>query len=286
MAPAFPQYSHCLSRRCSHPRNPFGRDHCQDCGADLVVAGRFRLGEQIHRSRGTSTTITTVVDQSHPQAPHRLLKVLHEGGDAGQQQFFREQSLLQHLSNQSLGELGSWNANGGPPLPHPTVSEMIAFAPWRSGIDASLGFVMDDLRGRSLAEELERSGPPSWGRFQGWFTQLIYLVRYLHRHQIVHGDIKPSNLILQGDQLRLIDFGAAGFVGDRSPQSSFGFCPPAIANRPLTYQRDWYALGVTCIQLLTGHHPVDLLAAGTDWQTCVPNLSPTLQRRMAAWMMI
>ena len=225
------------------------------------------------------------MDDQRPQSPRRLLKVLHQWDLRWQEQFRRESRLLTHLSRSPL-KRGSTVLLSPTPFPYSTAADLIEFDPMASGISDPMGIVMDCLPGRSLGDVVEASGALSWGQFQPLFRQLIQLVRYLHRHQMVHGDIKPDNIMIHRNQLSLVDFGAAGFVGEHSPQTSLGFCPLAIANRPLAYQRDWYALAWTCIHLLTGQHPIELIRSGADWQTVVPKLPPALKQRMVTWMMI
>ena len=306
-SPRLPRYSDCLGPRCRHPRNEFGRDRCQDCGADLLLAQRFRLGERVHVNHGTGSSLTTVIDRAAPpNSPLRLLKVLHRTDAPWQHQFRRESQFLRHLSGS--GQQNAIHA-GNSVVPRSGDRDWLVFDYWASGIDCPGGFVMDYLPGRSLADELRQQGTIHWTRLQGWLPQLIQLVRFLHRHQIIHGDIKPSNLILCPDQssqdrLSIVDFGAAGFVGDRLPlsQASPGFCPTTMVNKPLTYQRDWYALGWTCIQLLTGQHPLELTHLASlrwrerggrpsehsflDWRALVPQMAPSLRQRMNSWMTI
>lgn len=298
--------SHCLNPHCRAPHNPFGRDRCPDCTADLLLGGRFRLGTRLHTNPNTHTSLTLVTDEGMEGHPQRLLKVLHRSCPQWEQQFQREAQLLQRLS-QPIFCTAPTGAQALVPRSLP--DDWLEFD-WDSGIQAPMGYVMDYLPGRSLAEELQaHGGSIPWTRLRVWLPQLIQLVNFLHHHQIVHGDIKPDNIIvtqaplsqdrLSQDRLQLIDFGAAGNVGDRSfiDQSSAGFCPKSMVGEPLAYQRDWYALGWTCIQLLTGYHPLDFPRPGEantlsaegiaiDWHHLIPQLNPALEQRMNSWLMV
>ncbi|MEM1426815.1 MAG: serine/threonine-protein kinase, partial [Cyanobacteria bacterium P01_H01_bin.130] len=191
-----PSYSHCLGARCPHPHNPFGRDRCEACGADLVIADRFRLGERLPCSvRGSATSLTVVMDDQRPQSPRRLLKVLHQWDPRWQIQFRRESRLLTHLSRSPLTR-GPSTLLSPSPFPYSSAADLIEFDPMASGISDPMGIVMDCLPGRSLGDVVDASGSLSWGQFQQLFRQLIQLVHYLHRHQIVHGDIKPDNIMI------------------------------------------------------------------------------------------
>ncbi|MEM9770367.1 MAG: protein kinase [Cyanobacteria bacterium P01_D01_bin.73] len=308
MSTSYPKHSHCLNDGCRSPINEFGRDRCQDCMAHLRLGGRFRLGERLWGGRRTGTSLTLVVDEANPDAPPRLLKLLHRSDPHWQQQFRWEAELLWQLSQStqrvSTREFATQKSAQKStmieqsPVPYSDEGDWIE-PDWQSGLGGTVGVVMDYLPGRSLAEELRQNGPIPWSRLAVWLPQLIQLVYFLHRRQVIHGDIKPDNFLLCGDRLHIIDFGAAGFVGDRPPlaQSSPGYCPAAITDSPLTYQRDWYALGRTCVQLLTGQHPIELIRCSEfqgllndhscfDWRLLEPQMSVSLGQRMNAWMSI
>jgi serine/threonine-protein kinase len=98
-------------------------------------------------------------------------------------------------------------------------------------------------------------------------------MQYLHSQQVIHRDIKPANIIRrnQDRKLVLIDFGAvkdqvnpaAASLSEQTALTSYaigtpGYAPPEqMAMRPV-YSSDIYALGVTCLYLLTAKSPKDL----------------------------
>lgn len=78
--------------------------------------------------------------------------------------------------------------------------------------------VMDYIEGESLDKLLKRGERPSQAQVIQWACQLLEALCYLHSrppHGILHGDIKPSNIMLtpQGD-IRLIDFNIALALGE------------------------------------------------------------------------
>lgn len=86
-----------------------------------------------------------------------------------------------------------------------------------------------------------------------YFAELCELVEHVHREQLVHCDIKPSNVLIGDDeQVYLVDFGIARFVGERDgPQNDSRqpgtrrYCAPE-QNRPgteITRATDIYSLG-------------------------------------------
>ncbi|MBW4651282.1 MAG: serine/threonine protein kinase [Kastovskya adunca ATA6-11-RM4] len=129
--------------------------------------------------------------------------------------------------------------------------------------------VQEYIKGATLARLIRRSGPLSEGAVKYFLREMLPLLQYVHKHQVIHRDIKPQNIIRCQDdgRLVLIDFGAVKeqiALGDTSvklPTTHFigtmGFAPPEQFTLRPVYGSDIYALGVTCLYLLTGRGPLD-----------------------------
>jgi hypothetical protein len=86
---------------------------------------------------------------------------------------------------------------------------------------------------------------------------------YAHRHNVIHGDLKPANLMLTNDGvLKLVGFGMAGVVemlhrsGKQIRSHDLIYLSPEQLNGELPDHRtDIYALGMILYELLTGHPP-------------------------------
>ncbi len=105
-----------------------------------------------------------------------------------------------------------------------------------------------------------------------WLQSLADILDTIHQHKIIHKDINPSNIIIQPQQktLQFIDFGIATYL-KRSQQEShlinqlervgtLNYIPPEQTGRinlSLDYRADYYSLGVTFYQILTGHLPFE-----------------------------
>jgi len=103
--------------------------------------------------------------------------------------------------------------------------------------------------------------------------QLLQALYYAHKHQFVHGDIKPANLLLDTSEelmsVKAADFGLAriyqesqlsGLSLQKEMDGTFGFMPPEqITNfRAVQPSSDQYSAGATLYTLLTGQGIRDL----------------------------
>ncbi|MEM9305061.1 MAG: serine/threonine-protein kinase [Pseudomonadota bacterium] len=125
--------------------------------------------------------------------------------------------------------------------------------------DGRVGIWSDLLHGRTLASVLEDSPRLSEHEVLALAVPLTEALGLIHRRGLVHGDIKPANIMIQRDGTPvLMDFGAAREQGGRggvaigSPRF---MAPEQFAGLPPTPASDIFAFGVVLARALSGRYP-------------------------------
>jgi serine/threonine-protein kinase len=126
--------------------------------------------------------------------------------------------------------------------------------------DGRLALVMEWLSGGSLVGRL-RAGPLPVDEVVRIADKVLATLEYIHAQGVVHRDVKPSNLLLDGEgQVRLGDLGLArpltGGIDLTRTNMTVGtpgfMSPEQLRGETLTPATDLYSLGATMYQLLTG----------------------------------
>ena len=161
-------------------------------------------------------------------------------GDGLQQQFLREAQIIGQLSHPSIVQLYDVGIDGqGTPF-----------------------LVMEYVAGKTLDDHIVPS-TPSVQRACAWAADLAGALAIAHRAGIIHGDVKPGNILVTADnKVKLGDFGIARFVSQISGSGLLMgtpayLAPEQIQGEPQDPRSDQFALGIVLYQMLTGLKPFD-----------------------------
>ncbi|MDF5737816.1 MULTISPECIES: AAA family ATPase [unclassified Nostoc] len=137
--------------------------------------------------------------------------------------------------------------------------------------------VMEDFGGVSL-RDFTQGRPLTLEQFLAIALQLLDTLHPLHQQRVIHKDIKPANILIHPDtkQIKLIDFSIASLLPRETQEiqslngleGTLAYLSPEQTgrmNRGIDYRSDFYSLGVTFFELLSGelpfesHEPMELV---------------------------
>ena len=125
--------------------------------------------------------------------------------------------------------------------------------------------VMELIQGKTLKDIIIEDGILSWKWSVNIATQIASALDAAHKHNIIHRDIKPHNIMITEDGIaKVADFGIAKAVSN-STITAFGTTIGSVHYFSLEHARggyidaisDIYSLGIVMYEMLTGRVPFD-----------------------------
>ena len=171
---------------------------------------------------------------------------------------------------------------------NPWIGRVLELPPGRQ---SCLYTVMPLYQGELLETRIARR--PALGLEEGRHigVTLARAVAALHRAGVIHRDIKPDNVILEGGgSLKLIDLGVVRVPGledaasDEIPGTPAYMAPEMFAGEPGNEATDIYALGVTMFRAFTGEFPYGNADAVSPPRRDRPKDLSTLRPDLPAWL--
>ena len=205
-----------------------------------VIADRYELEELV--GSGGMSSVFKARDRLLDR--HVALKVLHEHyADDGEyvERFRREARAVAQLS-------------------HPNIVTVID----RGESDGRQFIVFEYIDGENLKELLEHEGPLPVRDALELAQGVARGLAFAHDHGLVHRDVKPQNVLLNGDgRPKVTDFGIARSLDIEHGVTQTGtvlgtsnyIAPEQASGGPVDTQTDVYSLGVLLFELLTGEVP-------------------------------
>ncbi|MDC0677609.1 AAA family ATPase [Sorangium atrum] len=215
---------------------------------------------------------------------YRVLEVLHQGADTILYRARREKDgrpvvlkalRRDHASPRALGRL-QHELEVARALRSPAVVKACGIEPFRD----QMTLVLEDFGGRSLDRLLDGDGPIPLERFFPLALRLAAALAELHRHHVVHKDIKPQNLLYNPDsgEVKITDLGIASLshrgaqelAHDGLIEGTLAYMAPEQTgrmNRRVDERTDLYSLGVTFYEMLTGTLPFQA-SDPVEWVYC------------------
>ena len=180
-----------------------------------------------------------------------------------------------HASDAQFVERFRREAQNAGGLSHPNIVSIYD----RGEAGGSYYIAMEYVEGRTLKELIVARGPSPIGIGLDYTRQILSALRFAHRKGIVHRDIKPHNMIVDGDgRVKVMDFGIARAGASQMTEagSIIGtaqyLSPEQARGAPVDQTSDLYSTGIVLYELLTGTVPFN---GDTPVEIAMKHLSQT-----------
>jgi chaperone protein DnaK len=243
--------SYCLNPNCLKPQNSDGINFCITCGSKLLLDNRYRASEFL--GAGGMGRNLLAVDERTPSQKRCVIKQFAPHPDiVNSQAAFVKAVELFHREAAMLDQLGDES---------PHIPRLLAYLEQ----EQRLYFVQEFIKGQNLLKELQQHGIYNEAQIYQLLNDLLPVLKFVHQHGVIHRDIKPENIMRRRNgQLVLIDFGISKELSGTvlsmgTTVGTLGYAPPEQMTYGVVYPAsDLYAVGATCIHLLTGITPDQL----------------------------
>jgi serine/threonine protein kinase len=244
--------NYCINPKCQNRQNSDAVKYCPACGTALLINDRYRILKPLRSLHlGHPTEIFEVEDWGTGEqewGTHKVLKVLKYTNNSDLVRLFKQEARVL-----------IWLRHTGIPKVEPDGYFRISLNSYSQYLQC---LVMEKIPGENLDKYLEEQHKISQLIAIDWLKQLINILGLIHSQNIIHCDIKPSNIILKPNgELALVDFGSVKTeAGESLPIGSLGYAPPEQLAGKAIQQSDFFALGRTFVYLLTGKAPINLMS--------------------------
>jgi serine/threonine-protein kinase len=249
----------------------YTQDEESDLQPDMTLAGKYRLIKQI------GAGAMGVVWQAHERVADRLVALKFVPKECNRfkdelERMKKSFSKIHNLNHQSICPIYSLEDDG----------------------EFGYFLVMKFLEGETLDDHRHRKDPKNNGLPLDQVLELLKPVAsaldYAHHHDVIHRDVKPSNIFLsetgKGINVEIIDFGLADEIREgmsRVSKVTFDtsgtpayMAPEQWKGHRQTAATDQYALAVIAYELLAGNLPF----SGSNMENAVLKYEPEPIREM------
>ena len=229
------------------------------------------------------TTSDTLIDRLF-DGRYRITRKLGAGGMANvylaeDQELGRRVAIKilneRHANDDQFVERFRREAKNAAGLSHPNVVSIYD----RGEAEGTYYIAMEYVEGRTLKDLIVTRGPSPLGIAIDYTRQILQALRFAHRAGIVHRDIKPHNVIVDGDgRVKVADFGIARAGASQMTEagSIIGtaqyLSPEQARGAPVDQTSDLYSVGIVLYELLTGNVPFN---GDTPVEIAMKHLSQT-----------
>lgn len=207
-----------------------------------LLAGRYELIEKI--GEGGMAVVYKAKDRLLNR--YVAIKILRP-------EFTQDEQFLESFKRESQAAAG---------LQHPNIVSI-----YDVGRTGNINFiVMELVDGRPLSDLIKEKGRLDYKTTIDIAKQMASALSIAHKHQIIHRDVKPHNIMITSDGVaKLTDFGIARAVSNATMVADTSkiigsvhyFSPEQARGAYVDERSDIYSLGIVMFEMLTGRIPFD-----------------------------
>ena len=210
----------------------------QDTLSGTLFAARYRMVRKL--GGGGMADVYLAEDQ---ELGRRVaIKILHE-------RYANDDQFVERFRREATHAAG---------LSHPNIVSIFD----RGETNGSYFIVMEYVEGRTLKELIRSRGPCPVPVAIAYTRQVLAALRYAHRHNVIHRDIKPHNVIVDPEGVvKVTDFGIARAGASQMTEegaiigTAQYLSPEQARGAPVDQTSDLYSCGIVLFELLTGEVP-------------------------------
>ncbi|MBM4163552.1 MAG: serine/threonine protein kinase [Lentisphaerae bacterium] len=240
--------------------DPVDRVSCPKCAHKSDVQGLPAFSSLVCANCGQGLTVPARLGH------FLLLKVIGLGGMGGVYQAHDEvlnRQVAIKVMRKSLGDNLAFSetflreAQAAARINHPNIVQIHAF-----GMEKGQPYIVMELVLGGGLEKLMAGGVPlDQALVMGIGKQVAEGLRHASDEGMVHGDVKPENILLfEGNVAKLVDFGLASVSGTASNEiwgTPYYIAPEKVRRQKTDHRADIYSLGGTLYHAMAGRPPFD-----------------------------
>jgi serine/threonine protein kinase len=162
--------------------------------------------------------------------------------------------FLSDLEMADAAERFAREARSAAALNHPNIVTIHDFG----DMSSQPYIVMEYVQGETVAEIIRRKAPVSMAEKLRWMEELCAGAASAHKREVIHRDIKPTNLMIdRSGRLKILDFGIAKVLGTLGSNATAligtpGYmAPEQILGHPIDHRSDLFSVAVVLYELLS-----------------------------------
>jgi serine/threonine-protein kinase len=209
---------------------------------DRLIGTLFHGRYRVERKLGSGGMADVYLAEDEELGRKVALKILNE-------RHARDEQFVERFKREARNAAG---------LNHPHIVRVYD----RGEVDGTYYIAMEYLDGPTLKELLIRKGPTPPLTAIKFAREILSALAEAHKHEIVHRDIKPHNVIVSPDwNVKVADFGIARAGASQMTEagSIVGtaqyLSPEQARGKPVDQRSDLYSLGIVLYEMLTGKVP-------------------------------